>query len=486
MFPVVDNIINNKVFCYKNVIIFFNIKILSLGIMQEYFSNKTIEKLKYDLVREKLISFEDLTRAEELSKSNNLHLGQVLIRENFVTEETLLKFIENNLHIPYVNLEDYSLDESTLRYISPEDAGKCKIIPLFRIEDVLTIAMADPLDLFVLNNLVKSINCQIEPVICSERLILEAINKFYCVKEKEIEQKQELDWRDELNSGIINEFQAEKVINAIIFQALSEDVYEIILENTSEGKIIKFKKENELHEKGAIPLLLTPLFNSRLKTLSGLDPNTNEVPQLGKFNIFLSEESIACIIATFPTIKGERITIKLYKSPDTIKELSLNKEDKQFLEESIKKAGIILISGPNLSGKSFIAYSILNSFDKKNKNIMTIESIAKYDLAGVNQCELREKVGFNFEKAAKFIDFQSPEVIYVEEIISKEDIKYLSLLAKSQKTVITEILAENIEILLDKLALEEFTELKKNVNCLIFVENKDKIQIIKPSEKNYQ
>src|SRR3989339_2136924 len=98
--------------------------------MQEYFSNKTIEKLKYDLVRENLLSFEDLTRAEELSKSNNLHIGQILIQENLVSEETLLKFIENNLHIPYVNLEDYSLDKQCLDFISAEDAEKHKIIPL--------------------------------------------------------------------------------------------------------------------------------------------------------------------------------------------------------------------------------------------------------------------------------------------------------------------------------------------------------------------
>ena len=454
--------------------------------MQEYFSNKTIEKLKYDLVREKLLNFEDLTRAEELSNLENLHIGQILIREKLIAEETLLKFIENNLHIPYINLENYSLDKECLEFISAEDARKYKIIPLFRIEDVLTIAMADPLDLFVLNNLIKSVNCQIEPVICSERIILDTINKFYSsqnLKENKFEATKELDWRDELNSGIINEFQAEKIINAIIFQALSEEVYEIILENTNEGKFIKFKKENEILEKGSIPILLTPLFNAKLKSLSGLDPTANEIPQLGKFNLAFLEENITSIIATFPTVKGERITIKLYRSPETIKELSLKEEDKNFLEESIKSPGIILVSGPSLSGKSFIAYSILNSLDKTNKNIMAIESIVKYDLIGVTQCELKEKVGFNFEKAAKFISFQSPDVVYVEEIISNDDIKYLSLLAKTQKTIITEILAENIEILIDKLDSQDFDDFKKNVNCLIFVENKDKIQIIKTIKK---
>lgn len=448
--------------------------------MQEYFSNKTIEKLKYDLVRENLLSFEDLTRVEELSVQKNLHIGQILISENLISEEILLKFLEDNLRIPSVNLEDYSLDEQCLEFISAEDAKKYKIIPLFRIEDVLTIAMADPLDLFVLNNLVKLVSCKIEPVICSERLILEAVNKFYFSNTKNIADENKIfDWRDELNSGIINEFQAAKIINAIIFQALSEDIYEISLENTPEGKHVKFKKENKFHEKGVIPVLLTPLFNSKLKSLSGLDPTATEIPQLGKFNLCFSGENITSIISTFPTIKGERMTIKLYRPPESIKELSIDEEDREFLEECLNKSGIILVSGATLSGKSFIAYSILNSLDKANKNIMTVESIAKYDLNGINQCELNEKLGFNFEKAVKFIDFQSPDIIYTEEVFSDKDIKYLSMLSKSGKTIITEILAENKEILIDRLNSQEHEEFKRNVNCLIFVENKDKIQIIK-------
>jgi type IV pilus assembly protein PilB len=449
--------------------------------MQEYFSNKTIEKLKYDLVREKLLSFEDLTRAEELSAQKNLHLGQTLISEEFISEEFLLKFLEDNLHIPSLNLEDYSLDKQCLEFISEEDARKYKIIPLFRIEDVLTIAMADPLDLFVLNNLVKSINCRIEPVICSERLIMESIDKFYSGKTtSEISEKDfNIDWKTELNSGIINEFQAEKIINAIIFQAVAEDVYEIAIENTFEGKIVKFKKGNQYEETGVIPILLTPLFNSKLKFMAGLDAFAVDIPQLGKFNISVFKENIACIAATFPTTDGERINIKLYRPPKNIHDLSLSEDDRQILQESLKKAGIVLICGANLSGKSYAAYSILNSLDKTQKNIMTLESIAKYNLEGVHQCELKEKAGFSFEKAVKLIDFQSPDIVYTEEVFAEDDINYLTLLAKSGKTIITEILAEDREAAAKKLKKKSYEEFSQNVNCLIFVENKDRIHIIK-------
>lgn len=110
---------------------------------------------------------------------------------------------------------------------------------------------------------------------------------------------------------------------------------------------------------------------------------------------------------------------------------------------------------------------------------MTLESIAKYDLNGINQCELKEKVGFNFEKAVKFIDFQSPDVIYAEDVFFEEHIKYLGVLADSGKTIITEMTACDIEEVFNKIENKEPANFGKNVNCLIFVENKDKIQVIK-------
>jgi Tfp pilus assembly ATPase PilU len=195
----------------------------------------------------------------------------------------------------------------------------------------------------------------------------------------------------------------------------------------------------------------------------------------------LSGEKITFITSTFPTIKGERISIKLYKPPKTLKELAINEDDRIFIENSLKNQGIILISGPSLSGKSFVGYSLLNSFrQNSSENIMTVEAIVKYDLIGIHQCELKEKIGFNFEKAAKFIDFQSPDIIYAEEVFLEQDIKYLSLFAEAEKTVITEISADNTEILQEKLDSEKYREYKKNINCLIFVANIDKIQIIKP------
>ncbi len=441
--------------------------------MQNHISNKTIEKLKYDLVRNKLISYDDLIEAQEFAKKNQQNLAQVLIEKNFISEETLLKFIQDNLHIPFVNLEDYSLDENCLSFITVEDARRYKVLPLFKIENVLTVAMADPLDLFVINNLIKCIKCDIEPIICSERLILEFIERYYVKKKHEevVIQPSEglvIDWREELNEESPDTVQIEKIINSIISQALLEDVFEVIFENTSEGINVKFRKFDQIENKGVIPYLLSSSCVSHIKTLSGLDNLVFDVPQLGKFTYQSDIEYVTGIVSTFPLVNGERIVVKLYHPPKVIDDLPIKAAQKEIIRESLEKPGIILIAGPRLSGKSFMAYSILNSLNGEDKNIMTIESIVKYDLRGINQCELREKVGFNKEKALKYIDFQSPDIIYFEEFISE---KFLVNFVKTGKLIITEMSAKNTDEAENILAAENFSEIREFLNCIIFADN---------------
>ena len=147
--------------------------------METLVTNKTLEKLKYDLVRSGLVAYETIEQAQEIANAQNINIGQALINSGTLTEETILKFLEAKLHIPYVNMEDYSVDERCLKYISANDAKKYRIIPLFKIEDTLTVAMADPLDLFAIDKVIETAECSIEPVVSSETSILKKINELY-------------------------------------------------------------------------------------------------------------------------------------------------------------------------------------------------------------------------------------------------------------------------------------------------------------------
>ena len=145
----------------------------------ETVTNKTLEKLKYDLVRAGLVPFETLEQAQEIAAAQNINIGQALINSGILTEDALINFLESKLHIPSVNLNDYTLDTNCLKYINITDAKRYKIIPLFKIEDTLTVAMADPLDLFAIDKIVESAECSIEPVISSESSILKKIEEYY-------------------------------------------------------------------------------------------------------------------------------------------------------------------------------------------------------------------------------------------------------------------------------------------------------------------
>ena len=459
----------------------------------ETITNKTLEKLKYDLVRAGLVPYETIEQAEEIANAQNINIGQALINSGILTEETIIKFLESKLHIPSVNLEDYTLDENCLKYISYSDARKYRIIPLFKIEDTLTVAMADPLDLFAIDKVVETAACSIEPVIASETSILKKIDDCYKNNSTvgEIFTDSEyigFDWRNELHSEDLSDNHIQKIIRAILKQAILETVHEITFQQEDEGLCVNFKKEGELFNKGIIPKVLTASFVAKLKILAELDPSVSEVPQLGKLSFKVDDIAVTASISTFPTIMGERIFLKIYKPPKKLQEIIKTEKQLKIINNALNEPGILLVCGSPLSGKTHIIYSLLLEIASRNqnKNIMTLESIAKYHLQGVNQCELNENISFNMDKASRFIEFQSPDIIYLEGVKTKDTFDYFSSLVYDNKTIIMEFLANNMEDLRNKMAFSDFVTLKSLISCMIFIHSKDRIEVFdKPTVQNY-
>lgn len=452
--------------------------------METTVTNKTLEKLKYDLVRAGLVPYETIEQAEEIANAQNINIGQALINSGTLSEETILKFLEAKLHIPYVNLEDYTLDKKCLKYINFSDAKRYRIIPLFKIEDTLTVAMADPLDLFAVDKIIEKAECSIEPVISSEASILKKIDEYYQqdITVGEIfttSDSSEYDWRDELHSEDLSDEHIQKIIRAILKQAILENVHEVTFQSENDGFGVNFKKNGEILNKGNIPSVLTSSFVARLKTLAELDPSVSEVPQLGKLNFKVDDITVIASISTFPTIMGERIFLKIYKPPKALNKIINTDKNLSTIRQALTTPGIILVCGSPLSGKTHIIYSLLleAAAKDKNKNIMTLESIAKYNLQGVNQCELNENIGFNMDKASRFIEFQSPDIIYLEGIKTKESFDYFSSLVFDNKTIIMEFLANNMEDLRNKMSFSDFETLKSLISCMIFIHSKDSIEV---------
>lgn len=448
----------------------------------ETVTNKTLEKLKYDLVRAGLVQYETLEKAGDIAEAQNINIGQALINSGIISEDALLKFLEEKLHIPYVNLEDYSLDTNCLKYITFSDAIRYKIIPLFKIEDTLTVAMADPLDLFAIDKIIETAECSIEPVIASEAAIEKAIDEYYkndaYAGEIYTDETDSYDWRDELHSEDLSDNHIQKIIQAVLKQAILEKVHEVTFQGDSKGFCVNFKKDGELLNKGVIPSVLTSSFVSKIKTLSELDPAVSEVPQLGKLTFKVDDDIVVASVSTFPTIMGERIFLKIYKSPKPLDKILSSDAQISNIKSALCSPGVILICGSPLSGKTHIIYSLLLEAAKDStKNIMTLESIAKYNLKGVNQCELNENVGFNMDKASRFIEFQSPDIIYLEGIKTKESFDYFAGLVFEGKIVIMEFLANNMEDLRNKMAFSDFETLKSILSCMIFIHSQNSIEV---------
>lgn len=460
-------------------------------------NNKTIEKLKYDLVRDELVTFDELEAAQEYAGAQNINVGAALINSGVISEDALLKFLEEKLHIPYVDLEGYEIDKKCLEFITFKEALNFKILPLFQIEDTLTVAMADPLDLFAVENIIERTGKMIEPVISSEAGISRKINEYYemtsRVQDIQLEQDADYDWREELHAADLSEESLQKLLRSILKTAILKGVHELYFENAAvavgpdasgaEGLSVNFKMNRagyEVSNTGTIPTLLVNPFVAKLKTLAGLDPTVSEIPQLGKLDFNVDNTVLTTSVSAFPTINGERISLKIYHPPKSVQELNLDPNKVGHLKkllESSSQGGVVLVCGSALSGKTHVIYSILSELIPKNKTVMTFESVVKYKINGIHQCELNENVGFNLDKAMRFIEFQSPDTVYFEGIATKEGLDFFTSLTLKNKTLITEFLADNMDDLRKKFSYPEFSTFKSVLNCLIFIHNQNSIEI---------
>lgn len=450
--------------------------------METTINNKTLDKLKYELVRDGIVSYETLEKAEELAGVQNINIGQALINSGIIEEEKLLKFLETKLHIPYVNLDDYSPDPKCFSFIAFTDARRYRMIPLFKIEDVLTVAMSDPLDLFAIDKIIETAECSIEPVIASEVSIIKKIEEYYKVADTVDDiitdnENEEYDWTEELHKEDAGEEHIQRVIRAILKQAIMMDIHELNFEQVEDGLKVVFKQNGEISDKGVIPSILNSAFVSKLKILSNLDPSVCEIPQLGKLCFKVDNTMLIASVSSFPTIMGERISLKIYKPPKKLDKLLPDEKQRNILLRATAKPGIILVCGSPLSGKTHIIYSLLMETDNIHKNVMTIESIAKYELKYIHQCELNENIGFNIDKALRFVEFQNPDLIYLEGIKTREAFEFLSELYYNDKTIITEFMANNMTDLRQKLAFDDFQSFKSLITCLVFIHSRESIEV---------
>jgi len=407
-------------------------------------STKFQDRLKQALVEEGLVTKEKLKSAEITARNENTTLINALTRSGAVDEEQLVKFIGEIMHVPYVNIENYTIDRESLDRISDKIAQRYKIIPLFMIEGVLTIAMSDPLDIISMDDISKVAQCKIEVVIASKKSIEVAIGQWYGLGNAQKDLIEQL--ADELEQpGQVEESQLSqeiieirlksesaepaivKLVNSYIAQAILESASDIHLRPTKDGMEVRFRIDGFLYLRHRLPTKLIPQVTSRIKVMSGLDITKRRIPQDGRIGIVIRNKLIDIRISTFPSMHGENIVLRILdktRGVPTLSKLNLSAEDLTAFKKEIKATkGIILATGPTGSGKSTTMYSFIDALTMESKNIMTVEDPIEYEMDGIVQTNVDPKAGVNFSNALRAILRQDPDIIYVGEIRDAETAK---------------------------------------------------------------
>jgi len=378
------------------------------------------------LLREDKISKEDLERGLELQSDSNDTLGNILINEKIVSEETVIKALAQQTKIPYLDIEDYSLDIDTLKVLKAEEARKLHVMPLFVIGESLTIAISDPSDLLSVDEVTRITLLDVETVLSTSSAIDKALDTYYGTgellkaptsTEEAAAQLQELGV--DTDSGA-EDVSVVKMLDMIINQAIKTSASDIHIEPNEFDVRIRYRIDGSLQQVFNPPKKLQSAIISRVKIMASLDIAETRLPQDGRIRHQMGDKKVDMRISTYPTFYGEKVVMRVLdveKAKISLPALGLTGETHDRYMKIIRNPnGIILVTGPTGSGKTTTLYASINEINSEELNIITIEDPIEYELPGINQGQVNPKAGVSFSTALRSILRQDPDVIMVGEI----------------------------------------------------------------------
>lgn len=386
---------------------------------------KTRKRLGDILVEFGLITEEKLNAAIK-EKGPEQRLGDALLERGLITEQQLIEVLEFQLGIPHVNLYQYPFDQQLFTLISKEMAKRNMIIPLKKEADRLIIAMADPMDYYLIKDLELVTGFQIEPAIATKDDIIRSINKYYGMDEglEELFSEHETDVEDSKNQIVDQDSPIVKLVNQILSNATTARASDIHLDPHETKIVIRYRVDGVLRTERTLPKSMQSMLTARIKIMANLDITEHRVPQDGRIKINIGYHPLDLRVSTLPTVYGEKIVMRLLDLGTAlidVNNLGFNSLNlKRFMSMLEKPTGIILITGPTGSGKSSTLYAALNHLNSEEVNIITIEDPVEYQLEGINQIQVNTNVGMTFAAGLRSILRQDPNIIMVGEIRDKE------------------------------------------------------------------
>ena len=402
---------------------------------------KVKKRLGEMLVESGLLSDEKLQQALIDQKKAGLKLGQFLTRQGIVNEQQIIDMLSQQLKIQKYHPDDYPLDVNLIRQIPIEVAQKFQLAPLKKKGRLLTISMVDPLDINAMDSIEVLTNAEVEPVVCSEREVNQLINSLYgmqsglgsMMENMEIDslpddQAEEGPDREEIQVASLQDMAGEapvvRMANSIFAQAVRDGASDIHMSPQQNTVQLRFRIDGKLIEVPSPPKNLFLPMIARIKILANMDITVSRIPQDGRFTLKMDKKEINVRVSSIPTIYGENVVLRLLDMSGgiyTLDRLGVVAEDMEKIEKmSQKPYGMILSTGPTGSGKSTSLYAILNSINKPDINIMTLEDPVEYRINNIRQIQLNRKAGMTFASGLRSVLRQDPDVIMVGEIRDAE------------------------------------------------------------------
>ena len=396
-----------------------------------------IERIGDLLVREGIITREQLARALEEQKQNGTRVGYNLVKLGFIQENELTKMLARQYKMPAIDLARFEVDPKIAKMIPGDLATKNLVIPLKRDGRTLTIAMADPTNLGVLDDLKFITRYDIFPVIAGEFTLRNVIEKIYGTNDEQ--QLQSLMHEIEVADGdveVIDDHEEEltakelaaqvedapvvKLINAILTDAVKRGASDIHFECFEHELRVRYRIDGALMEVMKPPMKLKAALISRFKIMSQLNIAERRVPQDGRIKLKVGTKVIDYRVSTLPTLFGEKIVLRILDKGNLTLDLEKfgiePRAEKDLMEAVMNPYGMVLVTGPTGSGKTTTLYSALAKINQIDVNIMTAEDPVEYNMFGVNQVLVRNEVGMSFAAALKAFLRQDPNIIMVGEI----------------------------------------------------------------------
>ncbi len=398
-------------------------------------------KLGEMLLKAGLITPAQLQEALEAQKANGEKVGFNLVQLGYVKEDDITQLLSEQYGVPSINLRHFEIDESVINLMPSEVSQKYLVLPVNRTGATLTIAMADPTNVFAMDDIKFMTGYNVEPVVASELAIREAIERYYGsanalelkkvmdeMAEAEAEALEVMEEDEELDmhqlEAATEEAPVVKLVNIILTDSIKKSASDIHIEPYEKDFRVRFRIDGVLYEIMHPPMKLRDAIISRLKIMAKLDISEKRLPQDGRIKIKMKlsgkYKEMDYRVSVLPTLFGEKIVLRLLDKDNLVLDmtkLGFEVESMQRFERSILKPyGMVLVTGPTGSGKTNTLYSSIARVNTPETNIMTAEDPVEFNLHGINQVQMKEQIGLNFAAALRAFLRQDPNIVLVGEI----------------------------------------------------------------------